>query len=248
MQTIKNHPLYQSALAAYRNTSFDPEKRAQSFCEDYEQDAKDLADLGIAEDKLQRLARAWLAAKARTASPMITGPARFPVARMEKLNRYERAHAERYAAYIEACKKPRREKLTPTEELAQAKEHLEQTKQIHARLKATPKAERVNWHSFVLPYALRDVKAAQARVEELEKRQAMPHTETEYLNGELRLVQDVEAQRFRLYFNSRPDKSTIEKLKSAGLKWAPSVGAWQRQITNNAEYAINQLITKLSNA
>jgi len=103
----------------------------------------------------------------------------------------------------------------------------------------------VNWHSYVLPYAMRDVKAAQQRVEELEKRQALPHTETEHLGGGLRLVQDVEAQRFRLYFSTRPDRATIDRLKASGMKWAPSVGAWQRQITPNAEWAIKKLIQDL---
>jgi hypothetical protein len=246
-QPMTEHPLYRLAYQAHSNTSFSPERRAETFCAGYDADAAALTALGIPTDKLERLARAWLAAMARTASPMITGPARFPVARMEKLNRYERAHADRYAAYVEACKRPRRESLTPAEELEAAREKLVKAQETHARLKATPKAERVNWHSFVLPYALRDVKAAQQRVEELEKRLALPQTETEHLNGSLKLVQDVEAQRYRLYFASRPDRATIDQLKAAGLKWAPSVGAWQRQITPNAERAIKILIQKLEN-
>lgn len=245
---MTTHPLYSLALRAYTNISHSPERRAESFCRGYDTDAATLTALGIQTDKLERLARAWLAALARTASPMITGPARFPVARMEKLNRYEQAHAERYAAYVEACKKPRRESLTPAEELEAARENLRKAQEIHARLKATPKAERINWHSFVLPYALRDVKAAQQRVETLEQRQALPHTETMHLGGKLRLVQDVEAQRLRLYFAGRPDRATIERLKKAALKWAPSAGAWQRQITPAAQRAIAQLIRELEAA
>ena len=176
---------------------------------------------------------------------MITGPARFPVQRMEKLNRYERAHAERYAAYVAACKRPRRESLTPAGELANAREKLAAAKANHASLKATPKADRVNWHSFVLPYALRDIKQAEQRLAELERRAGMEQTETEHLNGRLRLVQDVEAQRYRLYFSGKPDAQTITQLKSAGLKWAPSVGAWQRQITANASAVIRKLIANL---
>lgn len=245
MTTNTAHPLLRLAETAHRNVSFDPDRRAATFCAGYDADAAALAALGIPTDKLERLARAWLAAIGRTASPMITGPASFPVARMQKLNRYERAHAERYYAYVEACKRPRRESLTPADELDAAREKLAAAKANHASLKATPKAERVNWHSFTLPYALRDVKAAQQRVEQLEKRQALPHTETEHLGGRLRLVQDVEAQRYRLYFSGKPDAQTITQLKSAGLKWAPSVGAWQRQITPNAAAVIRKLIANL---
>jgi len=245
MTDYTTHPLYRLACAAHNNISFHPERRAETFCRGYDADAAALAALGIPADKLERLARAWLAAIGRTASPMITGPARFPVARMEKLNRYGRAHAERYYNYIAACKRPRRESLTPAEELDAAREKLREAQEKHARLKETPAADRVDWHSFTLPYALRDVKAAQQRVEQLEKRQALPHTETEHLGGRLRLVQDVEAQRYRLYFSGKPDAQTITQLKSAGLKWAPSVGAWQRQITDNAAASIRRLIAQL---
>ena len=35
-----------------------------------------------------------------------------------------------------------------------------------------------------------------------------------------------------------------EVLKSNGFKWAPSQGAWQRQLTNNARYALKKVIEK----
>lgn len=245
MTDYTTHPLYRLACAAHNNISFHPERRAETFCRGYDADAAALAALGIPADKLERLARAWLAAIGRTASPMITGPARFPVARMEKLNRYERAHAERYAAYVEACKKPQPVRLTMSQQIDEAREKLAEAKENHARLKATPAADRANWHSFVLPYALRDVKEAEKRLEELERRAGMEQTETEHLSGRLRFVTDVEAQRYRLYFSSKPDAQTIAQLKSAGLKWAPSVGAWQRQITDNAAASIRRLIAQL---
>ena len=236
------HPLYTLALHAYRNLSHDPERRAASWCAGYDADAAKLQALGVATDKLERLARAWLCAMGRLASPMITGPARFPVARMEKLNRFERAHAERYTQYLEAVQRPRPVHLTPAQELEAARAKLEAAKAAHAALKATPASTRP-W--YALPYALRDIKAAQERVEVLEKRQSLPHAESLHLGGTLRLVQDPEAQRFKLFFAGRPDPATIAKLKRAALKWAPSVGAWQRQITPNAAHAIRNLIREL---
>lgn len=245
MTDYTNHPLYRLAETAHRNVSFDADRRAATFCAGYDGDAAALAALGIPTDKLERLARAWLAAIGRTASPMITGPARFPVAKMEKLNRYERAHAERYYAYVEACKKPQPVRLTISQQIEEARAKLAAAQANHARLKATPAADRVDWHSFTLPYALRDIKEAEKRLEELERRAGMEQTETEHLSGRLRLVQDVEAQRYRLYFSGKPDAQTIAQLKSAGLKWAPSVGAWQRQITANAAAVIRKLIANL---
>jgi hypothetical protein len=43
-----------------------------------------------------------------------------------------------------------------------------------------------------------------------------------------------EDDRVRIYFDGRPDEATRSKLKGAGWRWAPSAGAWQRKLTNNA--------------
>jgi hypothetical protein len=43
-----------------------------------------------------------------------------------------------------------------------------------------------------------------------------------------------EDDRVRIYFDGKPDEATRSKLKGAGWKWAPSAGAWQRKLTNNA--------------
>lgn len=44
-------------------------------------------------------------------------------------------------------------------------------------------------------------------------------------------------QRLQILFDEKPDRDMISTLKSNGFRWAPSVGAWQRQLTNNAKYA-----------
>lgn len=36
--------------------------------------------------------------------------------------------------------------------------------------------------------------------------------------------------RLRLYFDEKPSEEQRSKLKCNGFKWAPSVGAWQRQL------------------
>ena len=38
-----------------------------------------------------------------------------------------------------------------------------------------------------------------------------------------------------------PDADTRAELKSSGFRWAPSVGAWQRQLTDNAIRAADRL-------
>ena len=39
----------------------------------------------------------------------------------------------------------------------------------------------------------------------------------------------------------RNDADTRAELKSSGFRWAPSVGAWQRQLTDNAIRAADRL-------
>ena len=40
-----------------------------------------------------------------------------------------------------------------------------------------------------------------------------------------------EDNRLQVFFDGKPDADTRAELKSNGFRWAPSVGAWQRQLT-----------------
>lgn len=42
-------------------------------------------------------------------------------------------------------------------------------------------------------------------------------------------------------FEGKPDEQTREVLKRNGFRWAPSQGAWQRQLTQNGKYAAAQV-------
>ncbi len=43
-------------------------------------------------------------------------------------------------------------------------------------------------------------------------------------------------------FDGKPDSDVRDKLKSRGFRWAPSVGAWQRQRTVNAMWAAKSIV------
>lgn len=51
--------------------------------------------------------------------------------------------------------------------------------------------------------------------------------------------------RLQLKFDGKPDESTRNILKSYGFRWSPREGAWQRQLTGNAEYSLKQVAEKL---
>ncbi|WP_407922898.1 hypothetical protein [Acutalibacter muris] len=47
--------------------------------------------------------------------------------------------------------------------------------------------------------------------------------------------------RLQIFFDEKPDEEARLALKSNGFRWAPSVGAWQRQLNDNAIYAADKL-------
>lgn len=47
--------------------------------------------------------------------------------------------------------------------------------------------------------------------------------------------------RLQIFFNDKPNKDTCTELKSKGFRWAPSIGAWQRQLNDNAIIATNRI-------
>ena len=62
------------------------------------------------------------------------------------------------------------------------------------------------------------------------------------INGESAEVKrNREAMRLQLVFDGKPDENTRGILKGNGFKWAPSAGAWQRLLNDNAESALRRI-------
>jgi len=82
---------YNECYNAYRNVSFSPDKRAVYVITTYskmlEEDIAELEKAGGLGNYVQKFTDkflTWMSAKSRCASSMITGPANFPVRKMEK--------------------------------------------------------------------------------------------------------------------------------------------------------------------
>lgn len=120
---MKIEGLYNAAYRAYSGISFSPEKRAESVVSDYEQQLnEDLENIPKTEqeryiDGYKSHLFAWLSAKSRCLSSMITGPARFPVERNRKALQSEMNRLEEFTEWrkkalagiakrIEAAKSP----------------------------------------------------------------------------------------------------------------------------------------------
>ena len=97
-----------------------------------------------------------------------------------------------------------------------------------------------NW--FTMPYLNRDIKEVEKRIAILEKNQSQGEKETLIEGG--KIVYNGEAQRLQIFFDGIPSKEVREALKSHAFKWAPTAKAWQRTLTENAKYAVNQYLIK----
>ena len=95
---------------------------------------------------------------------------------------------------------------------------------------------------FTMPYLNRDIKEVENHIATLEKNQAKGTDETLIEGG--KIVYNGEAQRLQIFFDGIPSKEVREALKAHAFKWAPTAKAWQRTLTENAKYAVNQYLIK----
>ena len=99
--------LRQQARRAGTWTSFDPDKLGDGLIADLEASLRAFESKLPEEVRAEKVAayiakwREWLAARSRCISSAITGPARFPVARAQKLNEYEQAAWKRLQDWAE---------------------------------------------------------------------------------------------------------------------------------------------------
>lgn len=87
------------------------------------------------------------------------------------------------------------------------------------------------------------IKRTQARLDELDKRAEQvekPVDSTKFPGGEI--VRNPEADRLQIHFDEKPDDETRAALKQNGFRWSPRYNAWQRQLTQNAEYAARRVL------
>ena len=87
-----------------------------------------------------------------------------------------------------------------------------------------------------------EIRRIKERIATLEKNQSQGEKETFIEGG--KIVYNGEAQRLQIFFDGIPSKEVREALKAHAFKWAPTAKAWQRTLTENAKYAVNQYLIK----
>lgn len=99
---------------------------------------------------------------------------------------------------------------------------------------------RVGYPTYELSNNNANIKRIKARIEELQKRQTEAAPEGWMFDGG-EVVMNTEENRVQIIFDGKPDDDMRQSLKSHGFRWAPSQGAWQRQLTDNAIYAAKRV-------
>lgn len=103
--------------------------------------------------------------------------------------------------------------------------------------------DRAPYPGWALQNNLANIKRCQQRVEELKQTKEKGSSEVDY--GDFKVLENTEVMRIQIVFDGKPDEAVRSTLKSNGFRWAPSQGAWQRQLNINGKYAMKRVVESL---
>jgi len=115
----------------------------------------------------------------------------------------------------------------------------EKAQEVDAKIMSGYSWERCPAPSYTLQSSNAEMKRLEGRIEDLRRAKEQPPEGWVFDGG--RAECDTESMRLQLFFDEKPDEALRAELKSNGFRWAPSVGAWQRLLNNNALYAARRI-------
>lgn len=90
-----------------------------------------------------------------------------------------------------------------------------------------------------------EIRRIKQRIEHLERVAAQAPNAPEVF-GDVRVVE--EENRVRVFFPGKPDEATRTRLKRAGFRWSPTVGAWQAYPNYHAQQEARSIAASLQGA
>lgn len=108
-----------------------------------------------------------------------------------------------------------------------------------AKLRAPDFCGRIGYPAYLLQNNNANIRRIRGRIEELKKRTENIPKGWEFDGGQV--VVNTAENRLQIIFDGKPDADIRTELKREGFRWAPSQGAWQRQLTDNALRAARRL-------
>jgi hypothetical protein len=263
-KTYKNHKFYDRACRAYYATSFSPEKRAESECQFWDSLENEFSGNPDALARLERLFLDVLSAKSRCASPMITGPAKFPTERNNRAMERERKLSDKLFYVLEKIRNPKikvdHSIESVQDELDKMQAQLVEKKEANAKLRACTDWQEV--HDSILDDEVRgrfevnkrlmrrdgfmqfELTNLRNRIKTMEEKLATykaSDSQAEIVKDGVRIVKNITDDRLQIFHDSKPEAETISSLKKNGFKWSPRNKCWQRQLTQNAINSLSRL-------
>src|SRR5690606_33832865 len=92
-----------------------------------------------------------------------------------------------------------------------------------------------------------NIRRLEKRIAELRAKAAAPAHEPITGDG-YEITEDRDANRVQIRFAERQSDAACKVLKGWGFRWAPSVGAWQRQASNGAWHAAQSAVAAIARA
>lgn len=108
-----------------------------------------------------------------------------------------------------------------------------------AKLREPDFCGRIGYPAYELQNNNANIRRIRGRIAELKKRTESTPEGWEFDGG--RVVVNTTENRLQVIFDGKPDADVRTELKGEGFRWAPSQGAWQRQLTDNAMRAARRL-------
>lgn len=115
----------------------------------------------------------------------------------------------------------------------------EEVQKLKAGMARSWRADLKPYESYALTNNNAVIRQTKKRIEELSAKAETEYEGWTFEGGEVRMNR--ENNRLQVFFHEKPDRDTCSAMRHNGFKWAPSVGAWQRQLTDNAIYAAKHL-------
>lgn len=123
------------------------------------------------------------------------------------------------------------------------------------RAETLDKAIEESWYKkpfapFELTNNNAKIKNTKARITEIERlkkeaAEAAEQPESEKETTLFKIVENAEIMRLQVIFDGKPNAEARQIMKSNGFRWSPSNSAWQRQLTDNARYAVKRVQEQL---
>ena len=266
---------WKCACDAFYATSFSPEERGSYHIRMYEEELNDDIKTMPEEERERYIAKykEWVQKlfnkHSRIMSAMITGPARFPSRRNEKMNNYYDNAVNEFRAWREKALKSiarRIEEAKPEDQKAEEEwmrvkrmidEHFLATN-LYNKLETIARNGKVDLMNKAIEY-VRSLNESRVKpiftnrhkfwkLAELANQSISKQAEkdnqkdVEILFDGGRVIKNYSEDRVQIVFDTKPRPDVISNLKHNGFRWSPRFSAWQRQLTDNAFYAVTRVV------